>query len=322
VRSTKTAVEASLEQSRSVRKAAKAIVESTIGSRGAARHLATLLEPRVLVLAFHNVIPDAEVPRGDRSLHLPFSRFRAILDWLPELYDLVPAGDAFDHTMMSGSRPRAAITFDDAYAGAISLAIPEVVRRGLPATIFVIAGARDGQTFWWDSLSDPDVGLSSRVRNMALSEGRGHEETVRSMARANGWKLRDLNGPFVAANWEDIVASSELPGIDVAHHSCMHSNAAVLDRTNLLSELKSGRRELEKKLPQARPWLAWPYGRSSARARAIAMESGYEMAFRVDGGALRATDPPAPRFRLPRLNVPSGLSLEGLRLRAAGLLGR
>lgn len=301
-----------------VPRAAKVVVESALGSAAWSPRLAAALDSSALVLAFHNVIPDSETPRGDQSLHCSLSRFREIIDWLPEVFDVVEAGSAFTQD----SRPRAAITFDDAYAGALALAVPELVQRGLPATIFVISGMDEGQTFWWDALADPREGLSAGLRERALTEGSGQEETVRALARANGWSLQDLSGPFVAAQWKEIVNAAGLPGIDVAHHSRTHANAAVLDRETLVSELASGKAELETRLPGVKPWLAWPYGRSSARARAIAMESGYEVAFRVDGGVWRNSDPPPPRFRLPRLNVPAGLTLKGFRVRAIGLLGR
>lgn len=305
-----------------MRRAVKGIAEHAIGSTVAARRFATLLDVRVAVLAFHNVVPDSERIRGDRSLHLPLSRFLEIVDWLPEIFDVVSLEGVLEGVSTPKSGPRAVITFDDAYAGAVSLAIPELVRRGLPATVFAVAGSRDGQTFWWDALSDPADGLSARVRELALTTGLGRESEIRILARENGWKFRELGGPFVAARWRDLEAECEAAGICVAHHTRTHANAAVLDRSELLGELRTGRRELEQRLPAVKPLLAWPYGRSSARARAVAMEVGYEAAFRVDGGTWRAADPPPSRFRFPRLNVPSGLSLKGFRLRAVGLLGR
>jgi len=272
------------------------------------------------VLAFHNVIPNEEEARGDRSLHIQLTRFQEILDWIQDLFEVVPLGSIVGDVPTPRSRPRVAITFDDAYAGAMQLGIRELLRRGLSATVFVIAGMREGQTFWWDALADTREGLSSDIRDEALTSAAGDERSVRSLARERGWPLQDLGGPFVSATWSEIADAGRLTGIEVAHHTRTHANAAVLRRSELLTELQVGREELERRVPDARPWLAWPYGLSSARARAVAMESGYEMAFRVDGGVWRESDPPPPRYRLPRLNVPAGLTLEGFRLRAVGLL--
>lgn len=307
---------------RRVRRGAKRFVERALGNRSSARALESLLRPGLVVVAFHNVIPDGERPRGDRSLHLKLSRFREILDWLPDVFDVVPLGAAVADVPTGRGRPRVAITFDDAYAGAMELAMGELARRGLPATVFAISGMRDGQTFWWDGLADPQAGLSGRIREQALRSAAGRECSIRALCRNLGWKYQELAGPFVAAKWTQVLEASRMNGIDVAHHTRTHANASVLTREELLDELGVGRMELEQRVPGARPFLAWPYGLSSGRARSVAMEVGFEAAFRVDGGVWRASDPPAPRFRFPRLSVPAGLTLEGFRLRAAGLLGR
>jgi len=305
-----------------VRSLAKRLGESLLGGTVGTRWLARVLVPETLVVAFHNIIPDSEKPRGDRSLHLKLTAFKEILDWLPSCFDVVPLGDILQDSAGYQIRPRVAITFDDAYAGAMQLGIDELSRRRLPATIFVISTMREGQTFWWDALADPREGLRPEIREKALVSASGRENAILTVARDRGWPFRELGGPFVASTWEEVAGAAGLMGIEVAHHSRTHANAAVLSRTELLAELATGRQELERRVPGARPWLAWPYGRSSARARSVAMEMGFDAAFRVDGGPSRRLDVPNPRFRFPRLNVPAGLTLEGFRLRAVGLLRR
>jgi hypothetical protein len=48
----------------------------------------------------------------------------------------------------------------------------------------------------------------------------------------------------------------------------------------------------------------------------IVEELGFDGALAVSGGWW--SSPPGPRFRLPRWNVPAGLSVPGFELRAAG----
>jgi len=134
--------------------------------------------------------------------------------------------------------------------------------------------------------------------------------------------MAGLAEPFVSATWEDIARAATLPGISVASHTRTHANLAVLDDVELISEIAGARRELKTRIPSSRPWLAYPFGRSSAPAERVAEQIGCEFAFRVDGGVVLGNDDPPPRYRLPRLNVPAGLTLAGFRLRANGLLGR
>ena len=70
--------------------------------------------PVSLVLAVHNVLPEGESPRGDRSLHLPFSTFCEILDWLSEEFEFGSLAMLCGGSDASTARPRVLVTFDDA----------------------------------------------------------------------------------------------------------------------------------------------------------------------------------------------------------------
>ena len=137
-----------------MRRTVKRFAEALLGNEGTARILSRWNAPVSLVLAFHNVLPEGVTSRGDRSLHLSISTFREIVDWLSEAFDLVPLDALFRESDESTGRPRVAITFDDAYVGALSEAVPELERRGIPATIFAVTGVNGGHTFWWDALAD------------------------------------------------------------------------------------------------------------------------------------------------------------------------
>ena len=301
----------------------KPAAEAIFGNPVAYRLLSSRLGPGSLVLSFHNVLSEDTGPRGDRSLHLPVQVFCEIVDWLAEAFQIVPLDEVLGSTDAENRKPRAAITFDDAYVGAISVAIPELWRRGLPATVFAISDAEPGQTFWWDALADdfPD-GMPDSVREAALGPARGDEVEVRAWAKREGLPLAMLDGEFVAASWESIGRASRLPGITIASHTRSHPNLAVLGAGELAEELIGSRDDLSRAVEGSRPWLAYPYGLSSPAVEEAAEEAGYEMAFRVTGGILRPKEPLPSRFALPRLNIPAGLSLQGFRLRAAGLLGR
>ncbi len=67
----------------------------------------------LLVLAFHNVVPDDAPSLGNRSLHLPLSKCLSLIDQLLELCSAVQLGDS---RAIEG-RPRFVVTFDDAYRG-------------------------------------------------------------------------------------------------------------------------------------------------------------------------------------------------------------
>lgn len=108
--------------------------------------------------------------------------------------------------------------------------------------------------------------------------------------------------------------------ITLASHTWSHPNVRTLESEDLREELTRTRQWLAKHAGgAARPWITWPYGLSNQAAHEIAQAEGYEAGFRVDGGWM--TDGTAG-FDLPRFNVPAGLSLDGFRMRLAGLLTR
>ena len=301
----------------------KPIAEKALGNRLAFRAVSLIRRPKALVLAFHNVLPDGVRPRGDRSLKLPVDSFRAIIDWIPDAFDVVPLDSVFAESGFESERPRAAITFDDAYEGAISVGIPELQRRGLPATVFVVSGADSSQTFWWDALADgfPD-GLPPKLREAALTKAKGRDEDVRAWAYENGLPMVGMSGAFVSASWDEIERTAALPGVTIGSHSRTHANLAALIHAELVTELVESRRDLSARLPGTRPWLAYPYGRYSREVELASEHAGYEFACRVSGGTVLRRDDPVPLYRVPRLNIPAGLTLAGFRLLAAGLLGR
>jgi peptidoglycan/xylan/chitin deacetylase (PgdA/CDA1 family) len=243
-----------------------------------------------------------------------------MVDWLAEVFTVVPLDQVFSSEEAPDGQPRAAITFDDAYEGAISVAIPELVVRGLPATVFTIVSAEEGQTFWWDALADRyPAGMPVEVREAALSAGRGIGDEVLDWAVRNQHAIASLEGEFVAAPWSAIDRAAALPGITIASHTATHPNLLALSSDELEKELTRARLELQTRIPTSRPWLSYPYGHSSPAVERSAARAGYLMAYRVSGGVVFRGDEEPATYSLPRLNIPAGLSLRGFRMRATGL---
>lgn len=273
-----------------------------------------------LVLAYHNVVPPGEVPGGDQSLHLPWPRFVRQIEELEATHDLVPLDRALEAGPSDGTRPRVALTFDDAYRGAVSSAIPYLVDRGHPATIFVAPGCLGGAGFWWDRLAGRDgAGLSPELREHVLREEHGSGERIEAWARREGLEPSEPPRHARPIDEEGLREVAAQPGIRVAAHSWSHPNLVRLTDEELRSELRTPLEWLDARLDSVDPWIAYPYGFADDRVRKAARTSGYVAGLRVDGGWI-GRDGPADPFRVPRLNVPADLSDEGFVLRVSGLL--
>lgn len=274
-----------------------------------------------LVLAYHDVVPDDAAPAGDTSLHLPRARFADQLDMLVEHYQVV-ALEELGSPRPEGSPPRAVITLDDAYRGAVTAGVEELVDRGLPATIFAAPDLLGGQTLWWDVLAPRGGSLHPRLREHLLDELEGRQQAIFGWSGRQGRRSDTMPSHATTASEVELVEASGQPGITVGSHSCSHPNLARLDREEITAELRRARDRLRSMVGDSWiPWLAYPYGRTSEAVRRAAEHTGHVGALLVEGGLARGSlEDPDARFAVPRVNVPAGASREGFLLRAAGLV--
>jgi peptidoglycan/xylan/chitin deacetylase (PgdA/CDA1 family) len=300
---------------------AKTVIERVVVDSGLARLLAVRASGWGLVLAYHNVLPDGVAPAGDRSLHLARSAFVEQIDWIARHCAVVPLADvvADGH---GGGRRRVAITFDDAYRGAVTVALPELARRGLPATMFVVPGAvgavpGQGHTFWWDRFASAD-GLDPAFRTHALDALGGSDQAVGAWATSDGRRPSELGPAFQVASEGELVEAARFDGLTLGSHTWSHPNLARVSAADAPGELARPLEWLRARFARVLPWLSYPYGIANPALDGAVRGAGYTGAVLVSGGARRAQVDP---LRTPRLNVPAGLSVRGLALRFAGLLG-
>jgi peptidoglycan/xylan/chitin deacetylase (PgdA/CDA1 family) len=276
------------------------------------------LRHRAVVLAYHNVVPDDWAGAGDRSLHLLHRDFVVQLDILQTTHEIVPLRALFASAAAPRSAPRAAITFDDAYRGAVAHALPELARRGLPSTVFVTPGFLGGEGFWWDELSPPGGGLDPEVRATALEALGGDDPKVRKWAAARHADFYPAPPEARTAGADEIEAALRSTLVTLGAHTWTHPNLTCVDDDRLARELVEPLTWLRSRFgPAAVPLLAYPYGRFDERVIRRTAAAGYEAAFAIDGGWVPS--PIAHPFAIPRVNIPAGISADGFALWSAGL---
>lgn len=278
------------------------------------------IAPSGVILAYHNVVPTGEPVAGDLSLHLDQRRFADQLDFLLETHEVVSLDELADSDWTMVSRPRVALTFDDAYDGALTAGVEELERRGLPGTIMVAPGIL-GRPTWWDRLAPAGGGpLPPELRDHCLVRLRGRHDEVSAWARSQGIEERALPPHSIPASEERVLEVGRRPGISLAAHSWGHPNLARHTAEECLDEYTRCRRWLTERDVRYADWIAYPYGLYSREAAELA-GTRFRGGLRVEGGlAWRQGRSTAPHSALPRINVPRGMSLDGLRLRLASLL--
>lgn len=297
--------------------------------RLAERSLVALGGPRVLrrvgggdavVLAYHNVVPDGAPPGGDRSLHLDRSDFARQLDVLTESHEVVDLQALAGTDDGTDGALRAAVTFDDGYRGALTVGLAELEARDMPCTVFVSPALLGAERTWWDALAPEDGnGLPERLREEALVRARGRSDDVWRWAESRGLDPRPQPGHAGLVDLDELTGAAERNALTLGSHGWSHANLARLDGDDLQEELRRPLAWLEDRFPGSLVrWLALPYGRGDERVVSAALEAGYRGVLDLSGTRVDREDLGTAR-RIPRKNVPAGITVEGFRLRASGL---
>jgi peptidoglycan/xylan/chitin deacetylase (PgdA/CDA1 family) len=273
---------------------------------------------KLLMLTYHDILPPGERPTAYNALRLPAERFAEQLDFLRNSIKVIGLAEALAPGDTSDRDPAVVITFDDAYIGAVRHGVAALAERGLPATIFIAPAFTDGRRFWWDMLADAAGGnVAADVRRHALEQLRGRGDEVQRWASAERIPLIEPLEDCRCATEEELRVALRHPGITIGSHTWSHPNLSVLDADTIREELERSLAWNRRFGDRALPYLAYPYGLSSATSRHVAAEAGFLGGLDLGGGwfSPASTD----SFSIPRRNIPSGLSVAGFAIRLAGL---
>jgi peptidoglycan/xylan/chitin deacetylase (PgdA/CDA1 family) len=106
----------------------------------------------------------------------------------------------------------------------------------------------------------------------------------------------------------------ERRGIEIGSHTVAHHAMTSLSDTEMLRDLTSSRRALERKLRHRVPWLAYPFGAYDERVERLTRRAGYLLAVTTQAGTVQSARRP---LALPRLRILDTTGVRGL----AALLG-
>ena len=279
-------------------------------------HLGRILRRhRTVVLMYHNIVPSGVERLGDLSLHVSQQDFAAQLDLLHQHFEIVPLMSlvAEDAQRLPLERPRIAITFDDAYSGALTVGIQELVSRRIPATIFVAPGLV-GQETWWDLVAVETSGAipEDERRNLLVSHG-GRRDAILAVTHKSVGARARAGFPRIAT-LSQLADAAVKPGISLGSHTWTHPNLAALNSSELHEELVRPLEWLRDRYRSFIPVVSYPYGLSSKSVEDAASNAGYCAGLQADGGWLTREKSSRP-FALPRFNVPANLSIDGLWVR-------
>jgi peptidoglycan/xylan/chitin deacetylase (PgdA/CDA1 family) len=154
-------------------------------------------------------------------------------------------------------------------------------------------------------------------RQRALTECAGRDDAVRELAAKIGLGEQDMPAYARCASEAEIREAVTSGGFSVGSHSWSHPNLAALAPAEVDNEIRRPLAWLRERFDSVVPLLAYPYGQLSDVVAEAAARAEYAGALLMNGGWLRRND--SDPMRVPRVDVPAGLSTAGFALRASGL---
>ncbi len=272
------------------------------------RWLAPLARGRGVILMFHHVRP--WTPRGfapNRLLEITPDFLDTVLGQVRGLgFDIVPLSEVPDRLRGSpGSRPFAALTFDDGYRDNATFAQPILTRYAAPWTLFVTTSFADGTgRLWWRELEESIRRLDRvRVPSVGIDLSAGTDAQKAAVFEAVYWSLRagpeeqllaaiagladeaGLDGARLTRehclDWEGLAAVARDPLVTIGAHTLTHPMLAKHDDATALREIRESRRIIESRLGRTVDHFAYPVGdvtSAGPRDFALAREAGFATA--------------------------------------------
>ena len=287
------------------------------------------------VISYHRVVSHfEESSRNSISSMLISTRmFEQHLDWIGRHYEFVSLDEIGSHldTARASAKPMAAIAFDDGYSDVYHNAFPVLVKKGIPATVFVVTGlVGTEQMHIHDKLylllksAFSNARQTSRqvvelLRNAAIvmpnmeTIGRMQPDPFGVMAallddvpqaEANRMiqvlEARFGLGPgrydgLSSLSWE-MLEEMQSAGMTIGSHTRTHPLLTNESTEKVIEETTRSRGDLEGRLRMKVQHFAYPDGRYNADATTAVAAAGYRFAY----GTCRQRDPEYPLMTIPR----------------------
>ena len=290
-----------------------------------------------MILMYHRVAPAADDLWG---IAVEADRFAEQIEALKQVRQVASLDEVLawmDHGK-PGSKPLAAITFDDGYHDAFATALPILERLDCPATVFVATGlVGTDKAFWWDELVR--LILSAPPSSPPLSLVFGHTSFAwpvaddlserRKVCRRVRRRLRDLEPDHIEAHLDAISAWSGAPRgapphdramtpdevhrlgqgpVTIGAHTVRHPSLPTLTPHAQLAEIAESRSACEAWTGKPVDHFAYPFGHYDRSSVLAARAAGFRSSCATTPGVVRPwTDP----HRLPRI-VPGVMDGEAL----------
>jgi peptidoglycan/xylan/chitin deacetylase (PgdA/CDA1 family) len=212
---------------------------------------------RVVILCYHGVTErPRRHPADHAGMHIRADRFEAQLDYLRRNYNVISLADFLKARENNDSLPDRSVvlTFDDGYRNFLTGALPRLIARNMPVSVFLI---------------------TDRIRNQNGLD-------------IKAWAESDDE---IFLSWDE-VKELQRHGVEFGSHTCSHPKLSELRAAEAERELRTSHETIASYLSQVTMPLAFPYGSYSETVIAMTRTLPYTCALTTDAGTNSSlTDP-------------------------------
>jgi peptidoglycan/xylan/chitin deacetylase (PgdA/CDA1 family) len=264
-----------------------------------------------MVLMYHRVTVSSWDPW---SVCVDPDRFEQHLATLVRFADVVPLSELTSELRRGRrERPVAALTFDDGYADTLHVALPLLERYSVPATVFIVTAAIDGEPFWWDRL----LAILQSIERLPVEIRLpiAGDEFVWQRRPTDGGHARDRDR-LCSAMWSRLVATTDddrrialdqlealvnpgsggvttarpmtktelrslaaSPLIEIGGHTMNHRRLPDLSAEAQLTEIVGSRQQCQDLTSKFPFHFAYPFGAFDELTPELVRAAGFERAF-------------------------------------------
>lgn len=275
---------------------------------------------RPLILVFHRVVAPSEPLVSQPGIVVTAATFERIVrvlagERMVRVTTLEKAAaPAAGALAARESRLPVAVTFDDAWSETESVALPVLLKHGVPATLFVPAGFVGTSRLFWperaiQSFATPDARTRTKqaLRHLGMSLNADAEAFIARLKETDEQErealLAAIGAPRAAdpppvLSW-DAVRRLVAAGIEIGSHGMEHRILTRISEGDAEADLRAASARIAEETGKAPAAVAYPNGDASAAVAASARRVGHRLGFVVRGAARGAGDP----MRIPRRNI-------------------
>tara|TARA_R110002110_G_scaffold415858_2_gene658587 strand:- start:24898 stop:25875 length:978 start_codon:yes stop_codon:yes gene_type:complete len=275
---------------------------------------------KLQILLYHRVLLERDPLR---PWEVTRKQFDEQMQTLSKYYQVLSLPDAM-HRLYEGRLPAQAvcITFDDGYEDNVSVAMPILLKYGLPATFFIATGFLQGDIMWNDKiiesirqytgkdldLTDLNLGhyLTTTMEQKSEAVQQILNQIKHKTPRERNTVVQEI-GAKAKASFKPLMMNSRgvsllsQAGMDIGAHTVTHPILNNLEFNDAKQEIQQSKNTLENILQKKVKYFAYPNGYPgrdyNIKHCNLLKKIGFEYGFSTWWGA---ADPTMDQFQLPR----------------------